>query len=217
MVRHWLQSRAKGWRRGILVNTIGAIVTALVLLIVAMTKFIYGAWMVLLAVPILISLMRKIHAHYQNVYGQLDIHSKLPLPNYRDSTALIPVSGLHKSSLNAIHYAQCLSANVQAVYVSLYPEMTKGILKEWKKYAPKVPLVVLDSPNRSIIDPIVRYIDKLQSEDPQCVVTVVMPGLVPLRWWHQLLHNQTNFYLRMTLFFKRNVVTINVPTHIQPC
>ncbi len=205
MVVHWVKLRSKGWWYKVLINGVGAMTTLVALLVIAATKFTHGAWMVIVFIPILMIAFLSIHKHYKNIVQQLhpNLVDLLPPKLHR---VLIPVSTFHKGTVKAISYALSISNDVRALYVGLDPEKTARMKDIWDGWCIDIPLVILDSPYRSIIQPILEHIDKLQAEEKDQLITVVLPEFVPAKWWHQILHNQTALLIRGALLFKKGVV-----------
>jgi amino acid transporter len=216
MVRHWLKRKdSKGWFRSSIINGAGAITTAIVLAVIVITKFPHGAWIVVIAIPLLVAVALKIHAHYQAVAEQLMIPIYHEETEFKHHSVIVPISGVQTAVLNAVKYGKALSEDVVAVYVSLNPADEALVRKDWEHYGLGVPLVVLDSPYRSITRPLMDYIDQVKQKYPDGVVTVLMPEFVPKKLWQHLLHNQTAFIIRGLLHFKPGVVIISVPLHLQ--
>ncbi|MBI4681610.1 MAG: APC family permease [Nitrospirae bacterium] len=215
MVRHWMKDKGKGWLKSAFINGIGAVVTGVVLVIIAVEKFSHGAWMVLIAIPVLVLLTRKVHQHYLSVAGQLSLEGVEAEKEYSHHSVIIPVSGLQKAVLNAIKYGKALSDDVAAVYVSLDPEETKKVQAKWKDYGMGIPLVIMHSPYRSIVEPLMDYIDGIRERYEDGVITVILPEFVPQKWWHHLLHNQTALFLKGVILFKKGVVSTSVPLHLK--
>jgi amino acid transporter len=215
MVRHWLTGKPRGWRKGAAINSLGALTTAVVLSIITMTKFTHGAWIVVVLLPTLAFTLRKIHRHYRLVAAQIAVKGfKLPEEQSRH-TVVLPISGLYRQVISALQYARLLSSDVRAVYIDVEPGATARLQEEWDKWGQGVPLVVLDSPYRSIVQPLLRYIDRVQHEHPQHIVTVVLPEFVPVKWWQHMLHNQTALQIKGALLFKKGVIVTSVPYHLK--
>jgi amino acid transporter len=213
MVVHWRKLREAGWRwRGVL-NGVGALATAAVVVVVASAKFIHGAWVVLVVIPLLIWLFLSIHHHYRDVAWQLCISPNAPLRKI-NHTVLVPIPGVTRPVLTALEYAKSLSPHVRAVYVSLDDADTKEMQALWKQWNPGIDLVVLQPPYRTIVTPLMEYLDVVDRERDDDLVTVVLPEFVPRRWWHHFLHNQTALMLKGALLFRKNVVVIDVPYHL---
>lgn len=215
MVKHWLALRGKGWLIRIFINGIGTVTTAVVLFIIATEKFTHGAWIILIAIPVLVYLEQKVHRHYISVAGQLSLDRCLSgVSEFKHHSVIVPVAGIQLAVLNAIRYAKALSSDVTAVYVSIDPVETEKIKLKWDNHCMGVPLAILESPYRSIIRPFLEYIEEVKSVHPEGVITIVLPEFVPSRWWHHLLHNQTALFIKGVLLFKRGVVSTSVPFHI---
>ncbi len=213
MVRHWLAKKERGWLKGIVINGIGTVTTAVVLLIIAVEKFTHGAWIVLIAIPGLVYLTTRIHAHYLSVADQLTVRLD-KAGTFKHHAVIIPISGIQMAVLNAIKYGKALSDDVAAVYVCLDPVETEKVKAKWDRHCMGVPLVILESPYRSIIEPLLDYLEEVRGEYPDGVITVVLPEFVPSRWWHHLLHNQTALLIKGILLFKKGVVSTSVPYHL---
>ncbi|MQW76312.1 amino acid permease [Nocardioides sp. dk4132] len=223
MIRHWTRhlatetdpaARAKMVRSRV-INTIGLAFTAVVLVIVVITKFLEGAWLTILAMGIFFVLMRRIHGHYENVAEELaaDEEDKV-LPTRVH--AIVLVSKLHKPTLRALAYAKAARPNVlEAVYVGTDDLATNRLLEEWDDRRIDVPLKVLHSPYRELVRPIVEYTTAIRRASPRGVVAVYIPEYVVGRWWEQLLHNQTALRLKTRLLFSPGVMVTSVPYQLR--
>ncbi|OAN47579.1 amino acid permease [Chloroflexus islandicus] len=215
MVRRHLRLRQPGWLHSVMINGFGAILTAIVLVILMVTKFVHGAWMVITAIPILVLMFRAINLHYRRVAEQLSLSGAILPPELRRHTAIVLVSGIHRGVLPALQYARSIAPdNVTAVYVDLDPDATEKLRARWRDWGCDIPLVVLESPFRSLINPIVRYIEEVETRYGDDVITVILPEFVPARWWEHLLHNQTGLLIKTTLRLRGNVVT-SVPYRLE--
>lgn len=215
MVKHWLKDRGKWWRRNMFINGIGAITTAVVVVIIASTKFIHGAWIVIIAIPVIVFLTMQVNRHYRSVARQLSLQDVEPVPDFDHHSVIVPVSGAQRAVMNALRYAKALSDDVVAVYVCFDPEETVRLKEKWEKYGLEVPLVVLESEYRSVIEPLIDYINSVRETHKGGVITVVLPEFVPTKWWHHILHNQTALLLKGILLFKHGVVSTSVPMHLE--
>ena len=222
MVKRWWTHREPGWIRHMVINGIGATVTAIVLVVVVATKFLHGAWIVLVLIPVNIWMMYKIHRHYDEVRSQLTLEgAKIPDP-IRRHKVVIPVGDLHRGVLPALRYAKSLSGDVVAVAVEIDPRRTQALKEKWERWGMGVPLRILSSPYRSVLGPLLRFLDGLEWEtgfDQQ--ITVVLPEFVPLKWWHFFLHGQTPLLLKLALYFRRRqghrvTVVTDVPYYLSP-
>ncbi|MET0487656.1 MAG: APC family permease [Candidatus Rokuibacteriota bacterium] len=215
MVRRWLRLREPSWAWRIWFNVVGAAVTAVVLVTLAVTKFLEGAWIVVLLIPLLVVLFLVVHRHYDTVASQLSLED-MSTPPPLDGTILVLVGDLHRGVVRALQYAQLLAPNAKAVYVETDPERTRRLEERWGKWGMGVPLVVLNSPYRMLLGPLMEYIDQLQRQRGENhVVTIVVPEFIPAKWWQQLLHNQTALLIKGQLLFRRNVVVTDVPYHLK--
>jgi amino acid transporter len=205
MVVHWIRTRGPRWPLKALANGVGALVTTVTFFVVAISKFAEGAWVVLFLIPALAGLFYSVHRHYQEVSHELTLRglppSLRPLPEPR---VVLPISGVHRGVIEALRYAETLTDSVTAVYVETEPGAGERVQKEWDHWAGKVPLVVVPSPYRSIIGPLLEFLDRTDQEhnDGQ-LATVILPEFVPAKWWQVLLHNQTAWLLKLALLYRR--------------
>ena len=214
MVMHWRRLGDPGWRGHAAMNAIGALVTGVVLIVVAITKAHEGAWIIMLLIPIHVVVFRKTRQHYDAVAKQLTLRGFAPELRKRRNTVLVPISGLQRAVVEAVSYARSLSEDVRALYVDVDPIATEQLKREWGKWGDGVPLVVLQSPYRSLMEPLLEYIEQVDREAPDDYVTVVLPEFVPARWWHHLFHNQRALLIKGALLFRRNTVVTSVPFHL---
>ncbi len=214
MVIHWRRSNEPGARWRAAVNAVGAVTTGLVLLVVAVVKFREGAWMVVIALGALMYLFRRIRNHYFVVTRELSL-TDYQKPEELRHTAVVPVAGINKMVLAAIEYARSISKDVVAVHVNRDGEHPDELHQQWHSWAPDVPLIILESPYRSIRGPLLRFIDEVRSWRDEDVVTVVIPEFVSNRWWHHFLHNQTTAFLKVVLLFKPHIIVTSVPHHLR--
>ena len=214
MVRHWLTDGGAGWRWRLGVNGLGALVTGAVTVVIAVTKFTHGAWIVVFLIPLLVLGFRAIHRHYDTVAEELSLEHLVEAPPV-SNTVLVLVGDLHMGVVKALRYAQSLSPSPKAVYVELDPSATARLEERWSKGGCGVPLVVLASPYRSMLRPLLDYVGRIRERDANSVVTIVIPEFVPRRWWQHLLHNQTALLVKGALLFRRGVVVVDVPFHLE--
>ena len=214
MVRRWLTRRPAGWRSGLLISGLGAATTGLVMAVTALAKFSEGAWIVVVVGLVLIGGFVSINRHYREVAGQLSLEGFAGPPPMQH-TVLVLVGDLHKGVVQALQYARTLSPSAKAVYVEMDPEKTRRLEEKWGKWGFGVPLVVLTSPYRLLLVPLLEYVDHLLALGDNHMVTIVIPEFIPARWWQQLLHNQTALVIKGALLFRRNVVVTDVPYHLK--
>lgn len=203
------------WRKYLVINGVGAIATFVVLLIFIITKFVHGAWIVVLVIPLLVWMFLRIHRHYVEVAQQLSTEGLTGLrPLHHE--VIVPISGIHRGVIAALEYAKSIAPHhVTAVYVNLDDEATQKLREKWQQWGSGVNLVVVASPYRSLGRPLFNYVDRVRRSAPGVVITIVLPEFVPARWWQNLLHNQNTLFLKGALLFKRGVVVTNVPYHLE--
>ncbi len=216
MVVHWLRERAEkaNWKKSLVINALGALATFVVLCVFIATKFIHGAWIVVLVIPLLVVLFRAIQRHYVMVAIQLSTEGLEPLRPVK-TTVIVPISGIHRGVVSALQYAKSIASDkVQAVYVDFEEEATANLRDKWERWGAGVQLVVLRSPYRELTRPLLRHINRLGKENPNEIITVVLPEFIPARWWQHALHNQSSLLLKGSLLFKKGVIVTSVPYHL---
>jgi amino acid transporter len=213
MVVHWWRLRSPRWHFSAAVNGVGAFVTGIVLVVVALTKVLEGAWIILILIPINVWLFRATKRHYDRVAAQLTLEHWTPEAERTLNLVVVPISGVHRAVVQAIDYAKTLSPDVRAVYVSLNAATTEEIRKSWAEWGRGVPLVVLESPYRSLMEPLLEYLEGLRA-GRNAFITVVLPEFVPARWWHAVFHNQSALLIKGALLFTPNTVVTSVPFHL---
>ena len=214
MFLRWRRLRTPGWKTSAAINGVGAVLTGVVLLIVGATKGPEGAWIVILLIPVLVTVFRQTKKHYDEVASQLTLRDWTP-PARRTNVVMVPISGVQRAVVHALRYAESISTDVRAVYVNDSPEAVAALQKEWETWGGSVRLVVLDSPFRSLMEPLLDYIKRIEQERTNAYITIVLPEFVPSRWWHHLLHNQRALLIKTALLFRPNVVVTSVPFHLR--
>jgi len=210
-----VQRETSHWKRSIVINGLGAIATSVVLCVLILTKFIHGAWVVIVLIPILVMMFRSVHGHYVEVASQLTTQGIERLRPIRHEV-IVPISGIHRGVIRALEYAKSIAPeHVTAVYVDLDDEATRKLREKWNQWGAGVELVVLASPYRSLIRPLTRHIERIRKQHNNDMLTVVLPEFVTARWWHQLLHNQSSLLLKGALLFKKGVIVTSVPYHLE--
>ena len=203
------------WRKSIVINAVGATATFVVLVVLILTKFLHGAWIVVFLIPILVMMFRAIHRHYEAVAKQLTTEGLERLRPIKHEV-IVPISGIHRGVVRALEYAKSIApGHVTAVYVDLDEEATKNLREKWKDWAGDVELVVLASPYRALTRPLLRYIDSVEKDHKDDMLTVILPEFVPAKFWQHLLHNQSSLMLKGALLFKEGVIVTNVPYHLE--
>lgn len=210
------------WLLATLINGAGAIITFVVLIVIATTKFTHGAWAVIILIPLIVLMFRAINGHYRLVAAQLSLDKALPPASpskVREHRVIVPVSGIHRGILPALKYAKSLSGNehtqVTAVYIEINPQHTAEIKQQWAVWGEGLPLHIIESPFRSISTPLLKFINEEAARCKNLITTVVLPEFVPRAWWQQLLHNQTTLLIKGRLLFSKNIVVTSVPHHLK--
>jgi amino acid transporter len=205
----------KGWQWKLVVNLVGAICTAVVMIIFALTKFRDGAWIVLVLIPVLVTIFFTINRHYRELADVLTLEKYLPEPDLKHHRVILAISGVHKGSLAALRFAKSISPDITAIYVAENEEQTEKIQQRWSAQVPDYPLVIIDSPYRELMHPLVSHIEEIAAErEPDEVITVVVPEFIPRRWWQNFLHMQNATWLRWALRHLPGVVVVDVPYQV---
>jgi amino acid transporter len=213
MVVHWLRSRESGWRWRTALNGLGAVATAMVAIVQVVTKFSAGGWIVVVIIPVIIYLLRRIHRHYEHFMAEVKYTGQSPIM-FLHHTVVVPVNGITKPTAGALVYATTISEDVRGVYIEVDRDATARLQQRWDEWDIGVDLVVLPSPYRSILRPLVEYVDELARRGEADLVTVVVPEIVPRSWWGHLLHNKTSLFIRTAFLFRPNVVVTAIPYRI---
>ena len=221
MVVHWWRERGKAWLPKAIANGIGALATLTTLGVVILSKFLEGAWITVLLIPLIVLVFRKIFTHYHQVKKQLSLSGLPPsLKPVEATRVVIPISGIHRGMIDAVNFARSISDNVTAVYVELEAGAGEKARDEWESWWPDVPMVIVPSPYRSIVSPLMQYLEETDTQhNDGHLATVVLPEFIPGRWWQSLLHNQTAFLIKAALLYQRRKdgrerVVIDVPFHL---
>lgn len=221
LVVHWRKERGAHWRKRALVNGAGAIITGLVVLVIAETKFFSGAWIILIFIPFMVTIFKKIHAHYEDMAEQLHLPLEGPnpfaVPNAEAKNyVVISVSGLTNVVAQTVRYAKTISNNITALYVATDQEEADKVLAKWNSCKIGIPLIIVPSYYRLIIQPILDYIAKLENKkNPEDYITVLIPEFETRKWWHRFLHNQTGWILRTRLILRDDVIVTTIPFHLK--
>ncbi|MBV7271818.1 APC family permease [Clostridium thailandense] len=220
MLTRWFKIKEKGWRHKAFINGLGALVTFVTVIIIGITKFIHGAWIVCILMPVIVITMMKIKHHYGLVAEQLklDIHEKPKCIDFSEQKryVIIPIDTLNKSFLKALNYARTISDNIIIFHVSVDDVATAKLIKKWEEYGLGIPIVVKKSPYRNIVGPLVKFIESEEyAAGPMDTVTVVMPQFVVAKWWGNILHNQTSLFIKTMLLRRRNIAMVTIPYIIE--
>lgn len=216
MVVHARRLKEKGWRRSVVISAVGAVTTGIVTIVQLGTKFTSGAWIVALLIPIIVVMFRQVNNHYRSLAEQLRLPPGVPEPlPEMTNTVLVLVSGIHKGILPALQYAKSLSPDCRAVYIETEAESTPLIEERWELWGQGMPLVILESPYRSVVQPLMRYLEDVKEERTRHIVTVIVPEFVPLKLWHKILHGQSGLALKYALLFRRDIVVANIRYYLE--
>ena len=216
MARHWWRRRDRAWQWHMAANGVGAIATSIVLCVVIVSKFVYGAWIVVLILPIIVFALERVGTHNERLARSVRISSaagasqvlKSPIRHH----AVITVGRIDRVVLQAVKYSYSLDARVEAIHVTDDLQHAQKLRQKWQEFDTGVPLVILNSPTRSTIGALLRYLDFVQKHaEPHCFITVIVPEILPTRWWHPLWHNYFAWRLKWNLLFRRRTALTSVP------
>jgi amino acid transporter len=213
MVRHWLKEEHPAPHH-ILLNGLGAATTGVVTIVIAVSKFTHGAWMVIVLIPLIVLGFSRVNQHYQKVARQLSL-AGARRPRIGKNLVVVLIAGLHKGTIEALEYARSISPSVTALTVDLDPTQTTKLRLRWAEWEPDIPLLVLESPYRSIVRPLMDYIDRMERQGEGQYLTVVLPEFVPSHWWEHFLHNQTALLIKAALLFRPGKICVSVPYHLE--
>jgi len=216
MFLKWKRSKSTGFKHKAFINGLGALVTLITVILIGITKFLHGAWIVCIIIPLLVYLMLKIKKHYTMVADQIRL-SISQRPNCLAQTnnnqhVIILVGSLNKSFLKALNCARCLSQNIVAFHVSTDEETTQNLERNWKQYNAGIPLIIEHSSYRDVMKPLLEFIESEERSSKHGeTVTVVISQFVITKWWHNLLHNQTGYFIKSVLYKNRNIAVLTIP------
>jgi amino acid transporter len=222
MVVHWYRNREKHWQVKMLINGMGAIGTGITLVVVGFSKFTHGAWLTLLLIPGIVFWFNRIQAHFSEVSRELTLRglppSLRPIPKIR---LVVPISGVHRASIEAMNYARSITSDITALFIEVEPGSSEKIRQKWQEWFPDIPLVVEPSPYRSIVGPLLAFLDRFDAEshDGQ-LAAVMLPEIVPAHLWQTLLHNQISWLIKAALLYRRRSqgfqrLIIEFPYHLK--
>lgn len=204
-----------GWQLKMAINGLGAFTTLVVTFVFAFTKFKDGAWIVLILTPMLVATFMGIHRHYRRLAQKLSLENFGAPSRVSRHRVILPVSGVHRGSLAALRYARSLSDDITAVYVSMDPSEAEKVRRKWETWGEGVRLVILDSPYRLLLEPLLEYIEEVSEQrQPNEIITIVVPQFIPARWYNNLLHTQAALWLRLALMYKPGIVITDVPYQV---
>jgi hypothetical protein len=211
MVRHWMREQGGGWRARLSVNAFGAVLTGVVAVVVTTAKAPTSLVVVAL-IPVLVGLMLFIRREYDQVGRELALRPDQVIgPPHRRERVIVPVPGLSRAVVQAVNFGRSVADDVRAVHVTDDPGRAGQLRDAWQRQMPGVPLVIVESPYRSIVTPFLHYLDVMAPPEPDLITIVVLPEYVPRHWWDKLLYNQTTQRLRRALIGRPDTVVANVP------
>jgi amino acid transporter len=222
MVLHWwrLRNSQRGWLRSMIINGLGALTTLIVSLIIASTKFLEGAWIVVILIPLLVLMFLGINHHYRRVERERTID--IPIhPKDIHHRLIVPIAGLDRAAIQSLAYARSISPHVTAVHIALDIDDANKVRDAWERWQKNLAeeeethLIIIESPYRSLARPLLAYIDTVHELFPDNTLTVILPEFVVAHWWENLLHNQTAFRLKASLLFRPGIVVTSVPQHLR--
>ncbi|HET6379889.1 MAG TPA: APC family permease [candidate division Zixibacteria bacterium] len=215
MLVRWWRRREPGWRPGLVINGLGAAITGVVVLVVGVANFTSGAWLVVVLVPMLMLLLTSIRRHYRSLERLLDLE-RIPAGTEvaAEPIVIVPIARLDRTARQAIAFGKSISRDATAVHITNDPESAAELRRRWPEWAGETELVVVESPYRALVGPLLRYLDALQAQDPGRPVLVVLSEVVPRHWWENFLHNQTALRLKLRLFRRPNTIVADIPYHV---
>jgi amino acid transporter len=219
MVVHHRKHREPAWQRGLVINAVGCVATFIVAIIIMATKFTKGAWVPMVVIPMVMVLLHSTHRHYQRVGNLLRIQRDFN-PIQRKNTVVVLVSGVHRSSMQAMAFAKSMHPDRLVCATACDEDQAAFLTSEWERFEVRrklgVELTVIDSPYREVTRPLLAFLDELRAQHPDDNTTVILPELVVDRWWEQLLHNQSALALKARLLFRPRTIVVSVPLHLNP-
>ena len=215
MLLRWWRRHENGWRRGMAINGLGTATTAVVALVVGTSNFFQGSWMVIVLVPALMALLMGIRRHYRTLERQLEAAPGTDDDVEPDPIVIVPLARLDRPARRALAFARTISPHATAVHITNDPHTADQLRADWQTLGGRMELVVVESPYRALVGPLLRYMDALQSLHPTRPIVVVLADVVPRHWWENLLHNQTSLRLKLRLFGRKNTVVVDVPFHLE--
>ena len=216
MIRHWIRTRDRGWRYRLAINAVGCVATGIVAVVVTSVKFLDGAWFVTALIPALVAMMLFIRREYTAQERELHVQEDTVVPGpHREQRVVVPVNGINRAVIQAVNFGRTMSRDIRAVYVTVDPEEGEAMRLRWERQLPGVPLVIVESPYRAIVSPVIAYLDVLDQAwppDKEVPITiVVLPEYVARHWWDRLLYNQTAKRLKSALVGREHTVIADVP------
>ncbi len=214
MVARWRRLRERGWQSGLAINLAGATATGIVAIVVGLTKFTHGAWIVCVLIPLLILGLRGIYTHYTEAATEMAAQTPLDSAEIRH-TIIVPIAAINRVARQTLAYAKSVSPNVTAVHITDDEAEIEAMRASWTALGTDVPLVIIESPYRSLVGPLLAYIDEIDQQRADDTITIILPEFITRRWWEHLLHNQTALRIKAALLFRPGTVVTSVPYHLE--
>lgn len=212
MVHHWFVERGDGWRRSALINGVGAVVTGIVVLVIAVSKFDQGVWMIIIVVPVLVLLMLFIKHEYDQEGRGLQVEPDVVFgPPHRRQRVVVAAQAMSRAVVQAVKVGQTMGEEVQVVHVTIDPTEGEQFRERVERQLPGARVVLVESPYRALVRPFVRYLEVSQAEDPNRVTIVLLPEHLPRHWWDRILYNQNVHRIRAALVGRRDFVVLDTP------
>jgi amino acid transporter len=211
MMMRWHRLHGPHWRIKRAINGTGAVLSAITLLIIATTKFTLGAWIAIVLIPLIALFFHVVHTHYSHVTEQLRILPHQLPPQRIEQLVIVPIDDVNYASLRAMAFARTICSDVVVLHIALDAEHAEKVRQKMQMYAPDLKLVIVDSPLRAFVRPLVSYVDAVHSQSPDAFVTIVLPEFITAHWWEQFLHNRTAARLQREFEKHPNVAVVLVP------
>jgi K+ transporter len=221
MLLRWRRNKGKNWKFKAAINGLGAIVTAIVVVIIAVYKFTEGAYIVVFLVPLLMVLMLKVKTHYFAISRQLrikwDEYESLDInKSHYNNHVIVPIESVNQSSIRALRYASTISNNVIAFTVAVNEDSEKKIRADYDKLKTDIPLIVKYSPYRKVVEPLLKFIESAEYDyEPGEMITVLQPQFIVKKWWHKILHNRTRSFIERELLKHKHIVVATIPLQMK--
>ena len=220
MVIHWRREQGSGWMVRATLNGIGALATGLVVIIITLTKFSHGAWIILVFIPLMVLIFKKVRRHYDDMADQLHLPLEEKLDDDDATTVvrnyvIVPISSPTRVVYESLKFAKTLGGELIVLHIAKDDESAAKVQAKWDEWNPGIELEIVHSPYRLTIQPLLDYVEALKTKkNPQDYITVLIPEFETKKWWHRLLHNQTGWILHAMLVLKKNVSVITIPYHL---
>lgn len=213
MMKRHLTLKQPGWQKSVMINGFGFTMSSIVLVMTLVTKFVHGAWVIILLIVLLNFAFKAIRHHYETVAKDLKMREYNPSFSQKHLFVVL-VPYFNKAVAEAIEYAKSLNQEVIAVHINISKRGYQTIVNEWKKFHPGIPLKIIESPYRALVQPLLKYLTELEKTDKNLMITVVITEFIPKKWWQHLLHNQTALSLKTAIHFRKRTNYISLQYHL---